>query len=147
VSDPASVPASTDPSQTGTALPEWVGRAVWRGIWQLIAAVLLTAAGLWFAGRASDLLRYLVLAQLLAFGLEPGVIWLHEKRGWRRGSATGLLLVALLLFFVLLGVGMAAVLARQVDQIAAQLPGWIGKLNAYTQQHFDTTVVSTSSAA
>ncbi|HEV2823889.1 MAG TPA: AI-2E family transporter, partial [Actinomycetota bacterium] len=124
-----------------------MGRAVWRGIWQLIAAVLITAAALWFAGRASDLIGYLVLAQLLAFALEPAVMWLHQRRGWRRGSATGLLLVGILLLFVVLGVGMGAVLADQVDGAAGQLPVWIEKLNAYTQQHFGTTVVSTSSAA
>ncbi|MDP9207310.1 MAG: AI-2E family transporter, partial [Actinomycetota bacterium] len=124
-----------------------MGTAVWRGIWQLIAAVLLTAAGLWFAGRASDLLRYLILAQLLAFALEPAVSWLHTNRGWRRGSATGLLLVAILLLFVVLGVGMGSVLASQVDQVAAQVPAWIDKLNAFTQEQFDTTVVSSSSGA
>jgi predicted PurR-regulated permease PerM len=152
-SDAASMAASTDQSRAAVpgpapaAVPAWVGTAVWRGIWQLIAAVLLTAAGLWFAGQASDLLRYLILAQLLAFALEPAVYWLHQRRGWRRGSATGLVLVAILLLFVVLGVGMGAVLADQVDQIAAQVPGWIDKLNAFTQEQFDTTVVSTSSAA
>jgi predicted PurR-regulated permease PerM len=151
--DAASVSAGTDPSRAAVpdpaqaAVPAWVGRAVWRGIWQLIAAVLITAAALWFAGRASDLIGYLVLAQLLAFALEPAVMWLHQRRGWRRGSATGLLLVGILLLFVVLGVGMGAVLADQVDGAAGQLPVWIDKLNAYTQQHFGTTVVSTSSAA
>ena len=152
-SDAASVAAGTDQSRAvvsdpaPAAVPAWVGTAVWRGIWQLIAAVLLTAAGLWFAGRASDLLRYLILAQLLAFALEPAVSWLHTNRGWRRGSATGLLLVAILLLFVVLGVGMGSVLVSQVDQVAAQVPAWIDKLNAFTQEQFDTTVVSTSSAA
>jgi predicted PurR-regulated permease PerM len=152
-SDAASVAAGTDQSRAvvsdpaPAAVPAWVGTAVWRGIWQLIAAVLLTAAGLWFAGRASDLLRYLILAQLLAFALEPAVSWLHTNRGWRRGSATGLLLVAILLLFVVLGVGMGSVLASQVDQAAAQVPAWIDKLNAFTQEQFDTTVVSSSSAA
>ena len=145
-SDGATVTARADQSHVGAAVPAWVGRAVWRGIWQLIAAVLITAAALWFAGRASDLLRYLILAQLLAFGLEPAVTWLHERRGWRRGSATGLLLVVILLLFVLLGAGIGSVLAGQVDQVAEQVPGWIGKLNAFTQQHFNTTVVSSSSA-
>jgi predicted PurR-regulated permease PerM len=145
-SDGATVTAQADQSHVGAAVPAWVGRAVWRGIWQLIAAVLITAAALWFAGRASDLLRYLILAQLLAFGLEPAVTWLHERRGWRRGSATGLLLVVILLLFVLLGAGIGSVLAGQVDQVAEQVPGWIGKLNAFTQQHFNTTVVSSSSA-
>lgn len=152
-SDAASVAAGTDQSRAvvsdpaPAAVPAWVGTAVWRGIWQLIAAVLLTAAGLWFAGRASDLLRYLILAQLLAFALEPAVSWLHTNRGWRRGSATGLLLVAILLLFVVLGVGMGSVLASQVDQVAAQVPAWIDKLNAFTQAQFDTTVVSSSSGA
>jgi predicted PurR-regulated permease PerM len=141
------VSAGTDQPQVDAAVPSWVGRAVWRGIWQLIAAVLVTATALWVARQASDLLRYLVLAQLLAFGLEPGVTWLHNRRGWRRGSATGLLLGALLGLFVVLGVGMGAVLAGQVDQIARQVPVWIGQLNAYTQGHFHTTVVSVSSTA
>jgi predicted PurR-regulated permease PerM len=152
-SDAASVAAGTDQSRAvvsdpaPAAVPAWVGTAVWRGIWQLIAAVLLTAAALWFAGRASDLIGYLILAQLLAFALEPAVSWLHTNRGWRRGSATGVVLVAILGLFVLLGVGMGSVLASQVDQAAAQVPGWIDKLNAFTQEQFDTTVVSTSSAA
>ena len=151
--DAPSVSAGTDPSPAAVpdpapaAVPAWVGQAVWRGIWQLIAAVLLTAAALWFAGRASDLIRYLILAQLLAFALEPAVYWLHQRRGWRRGSATGLLLVAVLLLFVVLGVGMGAVLADQVDGAAGQLPVWIDKLNAFTQEQFDTTVVSASGAA
>ena len=55
-SDAASVAAGTDqsravvPGPAPAAVPAWVGTAVWRGIWQLIAAVLLTAAALWFAG-------------------------------------------------------------------------------------------------
>jgi hypothetical protein len=72
-------------------------------------------AALWFAGRASDLIRHLILAQLLAFALEPAVMWLHQRRGWSRGYATGLLLVGILLLFVVLGVGMGAVLTDQVD--------------------------------
>jgi predicted PurR-regulated permease PerM len=140
-------PPAAEPEQTSvTAMPSWVGKAVWRGIWQLIAAVLVTAALLWFAGQASDLIRYLILSQLLAFALEPAVTWLHHKRGWRRGSATGLLLVAILLLLTLIGVGIGAVLVREVDHAVGQVPAWIDKLNAFTQQHFDTTVVSSSSS-
>ena len=74
-------------------------------------------------------------------------MWLHQRRGWRRGSATGLLLVGILLLFVVLGVGMGAVLADQVDEAAGQLPVWIDKLNAFTEAHFDITVVSSAGAA
>jgi predicted PurR-regulated permease PerM len=126
--------------------PPWVARAVWRGIWQLIAAVLITLAALWFLRQARDLVRFLVLSQLLAFALEPGVAWLHDRRGWRRGSATGLLLAAILLLFLLIGVGMGSVLVGQLDDLVRQVPAWIDKLNAFTQEHFHTTVVSTDSA-
>ena len=128
------------------AEPSWVARAVWRGVWQLIAAVLLTAAGLWSLRQASALVRYLILAQLLAFALEPAVTWLHQKRGWRRGSATGLLLGGILALFVLLGVLLVPALASGVNGAVKQLPSWIDKLNAFTQQHFNTTVVSASSS-
>ena len=104
------------------AAPPWVGWAVWRGIWQLIAAVLITLAALWFLRQARDLVRFLVLSQLLAFALEPGVSWLHDRRGWRRGSATGLLLAAILLLFLLIGVGMGSVLVRELDDVVRQVP-------------------------
>jgi predicted PurR-regulated permease PerM len=142
----AGPPAAGSEHTSAAAVPSWVGKAVWRGIWQLIAAVLVTAALLWFAAQANALLRYLILSQLFAFALEPAVMWLHHKRGWRRGTATGLLLVAILLLLTLIGVGIGAVLARELDQAVGQVPTWINELNAFTQQHFGTTVVSSSNS-
>src|SRR6266516_7284997 len=132
-------PPAAEPARASAAEPSWVGRAVWRGIWQLIAAVLLTVAGLWSLRQASALVRYLILAQLLAFALEPAVTWLHQRRGWRRGSATGLLLGGILVLFVLLGVLLAPALANGVNGAIRQMPSWIDKLNSFTQQHFNTT--------
>ena len=112
-----------------------------------IVAVLVTLAALWFLGKQRNLIGYLILSALLALALEPAVIWLHEKRGWRRGSATGLLLVAVFVVLVLLGIGLAAVLAREANQIVDQLPTYIDKLNAFTRDHFDFTVFSASQRA
>jgi predicted PurR-regulated permease PerM len=142
-------PPTAEPERASAAAaaePSWVARAVWRGIWQAIAAVLLTVAGLWSLRQASALVRYLILAQLLAFALEPAVMWLHQRRGWRRGSATGLLLGGILAVFVLLGALLAPALANGVNGAIKQLPSWIDRLNAFTQQHFNTTVVSASSS-
>jgi predicted PurR-regulated permease PerM len=142
---PEPAQAAADPGGAGGP-PEWVARAVWRGIWQLIAAVLITLVALWFVRQARDLVRFLILSQLLAFALEPAVIWLHEKRGWRRGSATGLILVAILVLFGLLGGLLVPVLANGVSGIVEQVPKWIDQLNAFTQEHFHATVVSSSSS-
>jgi hypothetical protein len=82
------------PATGSTEPPAWVGTAVRRATWTVIGAVLLTLAALWFAGQARNLIRILIVSQLLGFALEPGVMWLHEKRGWRRGSGTGAILGA-----------------------------------------------------
>ena len=118
-----------------------------RGIRYAILAVLITLAALWFLGTQRSLIGYLVLSALLALALEPGVIWLHERRGWRRGSATGLLLVGLFLFLILLAVGLAAVLAREANQVVDQLPAYVDKLNAFTRDHFDFSLFSASQRA
>jgi predicted PurR-regulated permease PerM len=118
-----------------------------QGVRYAILAVLVTLASLWFIDTQRNLISYLVLSGLIALALEPGVIWLHERRGWRRGSATGLLLVALFLFLVLLAVGLAAVLAREANQIVDQLPAYVDKLNAFTRDHFDFSLFSASQRA
>jgi predicted PurR-regulated permease PerM len=121
--------------------------AIRHGIRYGIFAVLLTLATLWFLGKEHNLVSYLILSGLLALALEPAVKWLHEQHGWRRGSATGLLLVGVLLGVVVLGVGAGAVLARETGQVIQQLPSYIDHLNAFTQAHFNTRVVSASQRA
>ena len=135
--------STDDPGTT----PPWVSTLVRRAIWWTIGAVLLTMAALWFLDRQRNLIGYLILAELLALALEPGVIWLHDRHGWRRGSATGLLLASLFVALILLGVGTGAVLARETDQVAQQLPSYVDSLNSFTREHFDTTVISASQRA
>jgi len=84
---------------------------------------------------------------LLSFALEPAVIYLHEKRGWRRGSATGLILFAGFLLMAGFGLFMAASLARGATGIAKSIPEWIDSLNQWTQQHFHVTAVSSDSSS
>ena len=103
---------------------------------------VLTLAALWFVDAERTLVGYLILAELLALALEPAVIWMHEHHGWRRGSATGLLLVGVLLALVLLIAGTAAVLARETTLVVHNLPDYLDKLNTFTQGHFNFTAFS-----
>src|SRR6185295_4839333 len=139
--------AGTRPTGTGDTPPAGPSELIRQGIRYAIGAVLVTLAALWVLGKQQNLIDYLILSALLALSLEPAVIWLHEKRGWRRGSATGLLLVAVFGGLVLLGIGMAAVAAREANLIVDQLPSYIDKLNAFTRDHFDLTVFSASQRA
>src|SRR5262245_31989027 len=108
--------ASVEPAP-GDAPPPWVSNAIRQGIMWAIGGVLLTLAALWFLGQVRELVRYLVVAALLWVALEPAVLWFHEKRGWRRGSATGLLLLAVFLAIVVFAAGLASVLAREANNV------------------------------
>jgi predicted PurR-regulated permease PerM len=135
------------PATGSTEPPAWVGTAVRRGAWTVVGVVLLTLAALWFASQARNLIRILIVSQLLAFALEPGVIWLHEKRGWRRGSGTGAILAATFVGFTLLIVLMIPVLANGVNGIVRSIPHWIDQLNGFWRDHFHATLVSSSGLA
>jgi predicted PurR-regulated permease PerM len=145
----------SDPRGTGTTPEEAEGERDTRStpeivrstIWYAIGAVLLTLAGLWFLDQQRTLINYLILAVLLALALEPAVTWLHERRRWRRGSATGLLLVVLFVASVLFVVGLAAVIARESASIVEELPTYVDKLNDFTKDKFDTTVISADQRA
>jgi predicted PurR-regulated permease PerM len=155
--EPARAPsAATEPLSAGTRPPStpgpdepppWVSNAIKQGIMWAIGAILLTLAALWFLGQVRELVRYLAIAILLWVALEPAVIWLHEKRGWRRGSATGLLLLAVFLAVVLFAVGLASILAREANSVIKDLPNYIDKLNDFTRDNFHTTVISADQRA
>jgi predicted PurR-regulated permease PerM len=131
-------PEGTDGDGAAPSTPDVVRST----IWYAIGAVLLTLAALWFLDQQRTLINYLILAVLLALALEPAVTWLHEMRGWRRGSATGLLLIVLFVALVLFVVGLAAVIARETGVIVEELPTYVDKLNDFTRSNFDTTVIS-----
>jgi predicted PurR-regulated permease PerM len=124
-------------------MPALIRRSIWWAVW----AILLTLAALWFLGVERTLVRYLILAELVALAVEPGVIWLHEHRHMRRGSATALLLVGVLVALLGFTIAMASVLAREFAAIVHDLPAYIDKLNAFTQDHFGWTAVSATQRA
>lgn len=87
-----------DRRSTDRALPRWAPPAI--GLFWL--GFLLTFVARHVFGRLSGLLVLLLVSVFLALAVEPGVNRL-ARRGWRRGSATGLILfgvVALALLFI-----------------------------------------------
>jgi predicted PurR-regulated permease PerM len=124
----------------------WVDARVKRGIWYVIGAVLASAVGIWFLRQANDLVRYVLLSQLLAFALEPAVDRLHTRRHWRRGTATGVLVAGVLLLFVLLGLMTVRVLTDQLDGAVDAVPEWLDRVNGFTEDNFDTTLIGNTDA-
>ena len=87
----------------------------------------------WLLTRLHDLLLTFVVALFLSFALEPAVDSL-ARRGWRRGPATGLVLVVLLgtlvVFFGLIGKLVVDQITQFIDQAPAKsqsIEHWINR--------------------
>jgi predicted PurR-regulated permease PerM len=107
-----------DASRAAKTPPPWVRPTI---LWT-IAVVVAVGVGLLLLGVLQTVVFYIVLALFFSFALEPAVNWLHDKRGWRRGSATGLLLALVFLLFVVLVLIFVPTLLQAASTIAERLP-------------------------
>src|SRR5436309_15933222 len=87
-----------------TELPAWASpflrQLTIRGIVVLVVGAVTVLIILGLARQLTSFFGIIFTAFFLSFALEPGVNW-FAARGWRRGSATGL--IFLLVFLVVIG--------------------------------------------
>ena len=118
-----------------------------RIVWQAIGAVLMTLAALWAVNQARGLVSMLAIAFFFSLALEPGVRMLVDRRGWRRGSATGIIYVVGFLFVAL----MVAVLIPAISQLASTIATrggeWITDLSGWASDTFGVEIASPESVA
>jgi predicted PurR-regulated permease PerM len=107
----------------------------WRGQWppitywiQVTVAVVLTVAVLLAARTVGNIIVLVVIALVLAVGLEPAITLLGRWR-IKRGVATTIIFVAILLFVVLFAILLFPPLIRQIREFANAVPGYIDKLD------------------
>ena len=125
---------------TGSSLddmPSWLPRAT-----LLIIGTLLTAYfGLQLIVRLKDLVFWLMAALFLSFALEPLVNNL-QKRGWKRGLATGVILVIFLLVAIIFIAAMVPLIITQVKELIQSAPDWVNRISNGLQQNFNITVTT-----
>ncbi|MFJ5772579.1 AI-2E family transporter [Streptomyces sp. NPDC093094] len=117
----------------GARMPRWLPRA-------MVLALALVACfqlGSWAFHQLTGLLINIVIAFFLALAIEPAVSWM-ASRGMRRGLATGLVFLAVIIlaagFVTLLGSMLAGQLIKMVEGFPDYLDSVINWINA----HFDT---------
>jgi predicted PurR-regulated permease PerM len=109
---PATEPDPTPPAIETRRLPRWVVPAVavfWGGF---LAAVAIR----FFWGRLSGLFVLVAMSIFLALAIEPGVNRL-ARRGWRRGTATGLILFGVSAVFLVFVVAIGALVGTQLADL------------------------------
>lgn len=109
-------PTDTEDRELPAWMPEFWRQATIRGVVVLVTA----AAVIWVILAAGSKLRgffgILFTAFFLSFAIEPGVNW-FAKRGWRRGYATGLIFLLILL----VGAGLVALIVPAIISGTKQL--------------------------
>jgi predicted PurR-regulated permease PerM len=111
-------------------------------VWVVLAAAVLVVA----LDRMRSLITMLVVAMFFGIAMEPAVTWLHTRRGWRRGSATGLVFTVLGVGVVLLFLVLIPGLVTAADLIRDKVPEWIDSLNDQLNLSI-STAESTATAA
>jgi len=101
----------------------------------LVAALLL---GIWAFGALSSFLFLVVLAWLLSIAMEPPVMWLLRHGVRRRGLATGIVMVAMLLVVIAVLALFGQVFYIQATALGEQLPASMTQAVAWINQRFDT---------
>jgi predicted PurR-regulated permease PerM len=91
----------------------------------VVAGVLLaTAAVLFLLFRLRNLVFMLFVAVFVAVAVEPPVHFL-EKRGWKRGMATGVMFLVSLVIFIVFLIALAPLAVAQINDLVESLPGYI----------------------
>jgi predicted PurR-regulated permease PerM len=94
---------------------------------RITAVVVLVLAGFAAAWQVRNILLLVLIAAVLAVGLEPAVRRLermHLSRGW----AVLVIILSTIGFFVLFGLLVIPPLVREVKQLASDIPGYIARL-------------------
>jgi predicted PurR-regulated permease PerM len=117
------------------AMPPWVRRAIF---WFFGTGVALLI-GYWLLLRLRGLLVMLLVALFFSFALEPAVNRLAE-RGWRRGTATLLVMSVLLLVGLAFVAAIGSVLVSQITDFVDEAPDYIDDTQDWINDTFDADV-------
>jgi predicted PurR-regulated permease PerM len=116
-------------------MPGWVPRAIL--LFFLAVAALLSIYALFKQLR--PLLVILLVSLFLAFALEPAVNFL-ARRGWRRGLATGVVFLALVVAVIGFVAAMSVLVVDQVSSFADDAESYGEQIEDYAKDWFDADI-------
>ena len=141
---PPDVPRSPAPSGQ-VQLIAFERRALRRAVVMVLLMVTLWMTALWVFQAIGRFLFLLLLSWLFAMAMEPAIAW-WVKRGLRRGPATAVVSVTLLIVTVLLGALFGNVFFTQLTQLVQALPGVVVEVISWANRTFSLKLDATSIA-
>jgi predicted PurR-regulated permease PerM len=129
------LPPRDDTAADRSRMPAWIPKL----ILLIITSAFAAYAAFMLIRKLRDLIVWLVAALFLSFAIEPGVNAL-VRRGWRRGTATALILFSSLLALGVMVALMVPLVIDQVQQLIDRAPGWLDRANVYTERWFNVRI-------
>ncbi|WJV45777.1 AI-2E family transporter [Streptomyces flavofungini] len=140
VTPEAALPGTTPPAQPpsaeqarGTGMPRWLPRA-------MVLALALVACfqlGSWAFHQLTGLLINILIAFFLALAVEPAVSWM-AARGLRRGLATAIVFLSVMIASAGFITMMGSMLAGQIVDMVEDFPDYLDKVIRWINMTFDT---------
>jgi predicted PurR-regulated permease PerM len=123
--------------------PAWLHPTI---LWT-VGVLLAVIVGLALLGILHQVVTYLVLALFFSFALEPAVNYMHDQWHWKRGIATGLLLVLLFLLLVVIVLVFVPTVLQGAAAIADRLPNAAANLQSWAKDTLGVDVTTSSIAS
>ena len=127
--------------------PTWVVPLTTLVTAKLVGGVLVTFAVIWAAGELSSLIAMVALSFFFALALEPAVQWILERRSMRRGAATGLVFLGLVVVVAVLVMLLVPLVVELAARIGELVPSWSDRANAWFDDNHGSQLVSSEQAA
>ncbi|MET9732659.1 AI-2E family transporter [Streptomyces sp. NPDC006458] len=130
---PPAQPPAGGAGAPGARMPRWLPRA-------MVLALALFACfqlGSWAFHQLTGLLINIVIAFFLALAIEPAVSWM-ASRGMRRGLATGLVFLLVIILSAGFVIALGSLLAGQIVKIVEGFPQYLDSVINWINTHFNT---------
>ena len=111
-------------------------------LWKVVGVILTVLISIWAIGEASNLVALIGMSFFFSLALQPAVLWLTNRYGWRRGSAVGVIYLVSALGFIALIVILIPAVATLAETIGESGSQWVNDTVAWTEDTFGFTIGS-----
>ena len=140
VSDPSPArPAASSSTEPSVQLVAFEPRRLRNSVILILGIFIAYLVLNWLFDAVGHFLFILLLAFLWAIAMEP-IVRRLAARGWKRGAATGLVMVLLFLISLIFSVVFGGLFAQQVNALLENLPSAVTSAVTWINSTFRTTI-------
>ena len=111
-----------------------------RSVWRIIGAIMITWIAIWISGQAEHLIILLAMSLFFSLALQPAVLLLTTKYGWKRGSSVGVIYLVGFIAVALMLVVLIPAVVDLAQAIGLHASEWVTNGATWLEDTFNITV-------